>query len=75
MEMIKTDKGVFVMGDVWDYKLSKAEMAWELALRVMPGTPQVTGKWTEESYLEHAQETLKQSYDVIDAVFTADKVR
>ena len=73
--MIETNKGVFVMGDMWDYKLRKAEMAWELALRIMPKTPEPTGKWTEESYLEHAQKTIKQSHDVIDAVFTADKVK
>ena len=60
------------MGDLWDYRLSKAEMAWELALRVMPEHPQATGKWTEESYLEHAQKVIKQSHDVVDAIFTAD---
>lgn len=63
------------MGDMWDYRLQKAEMAWELALRVIPEKPQPTGKWTEEDYLKFAQEIFKQSHDVIDAIFTADKVK
>ena len=63
------------MGDIWDYKLQKAEMAWELALRIIPQEPKTTGKWTEEDYLEHAQKVIKQSHDVVDAIFTADKVK
>lgn len=61
------------MGDVWDYRLSKAEMAWELATRIIPSNPQATGKWTEESYLEHVQKTLQECQKIIDAVFTEDK--
>ena len=57
------------MGDIWDYKLCKAEMAWELALRIIPAEPRPTGKWAEENYLEHAQKMIKESHDIIDAVF------
>ena len=73
MHLINIDKGVIIMDDMWDYTLRKAEMAWELALRLIPQVPMPTGKWTEENYLEYAQKVIKQSHDVIDAVFTADK--
>ena len=61
------------MGDIWDYRLQKTEMAWELALRMIPQKPESVGKWTEDSYLEHAQKVIKQSHDLVDAIFTADK--
>ena len=75
MQVINSDKGVIVMGDMWDYKLRKAEMAWELASHIIPKSPGITGKWTEEHYLEHAQKVIKQSHDVIDAIFTADEIK
>ena len=61
------------MGDEWDYKLKKAEMAWQLATRMMPNSPDHTGKWQEQIYLKNAQEVIKQAYDIIDAIFIADK--
>ena len=57
------------MGDAWDYRLRKVEMAWELALRIIPDKPQPNGAWTEGDYLKKAQETLKEANAVIDAVF------
>jgi hypothetical protein len=75
MKLINSNEGVIVMGDIWDYKLRKVEMAWELALRIIPKSPGTTGKWTEENYLEHAQKIIKESHDVVDAIFKADKVR
>ena len=73
MKLINSDGGVIVVGDIWDYKLLKADMAWELALRVMPEGPRTTGRWTEEHYLENAQKVLEQSHGIIDAVFKADE--
>lgn len=61
------------MGDQWDYKLRKMEMAWELAVKTMPTGIQVQGKWTEGLYLKNAQEVLAKSFEIIDSVFTEDK--
>jgi hypothetical protein len=69
MKLIETDRGVVVMGDYWDYRLWKAEMAWDLAMRIIPDKTSSTGRWTEDTYLKHAQEALKQSKEVIDAIF------
>jgi len=73
MKLIETDRGIMIMGDEWDYKLRKMQMAWELALKTMPTGAQVQGKWTEALYLKNAQEVLSKSFEVVDAVFTEDK--
>ena len=57
------------MGDAWDYRLRKMDMAWQLALRMIPQEPEATGRWTAESYLECSQEILKEAFKVIDGVF------
>ena len=61
------------MGDIWDYKLRKADMIWELAKRVIPESPEPTGRWTDVHYLENAQKTLEECSKIIEAVFTKDK--
>ena len=61
------------MGDQWDYRLNKMDMAWELAVRIIPDKPTDTGRWTEKDYLKNAQEVIREAYDVVDAVFTIDK--
>ena len=61
------------MGDGWDYKLRKMDIAWELASRIIPDAAQPSGAWTTESYIGKAQETLQQAFDVVDAVFQEDK--
>jgi hypothetical protein len=58
-----------VMGDQWDYKLRKMEMAWELASRFIPEEIQNTGKWTETDYLKNAQAALREAYAVVNAIF------
>ena len=63
------------MGDVWDYKLRKMEIAWELASRVMPDKVTGTGKWADASYLENAQETIKQAFEAVSGVFVEDHPR
>ena len=73
MKLTNPDRGVIIMGDVWDYKLSKADMTWDLASRIIPEKPGATGRWTESSYLENAQKTLVECSKVIEAVFTEDK--
>lgn len=60
------------MGDIWDYKLRKMEIAWELATRVMPNSPHPQGAWTEGNYLKKAQETLQQAQEIINTVFADD---
>ena len=57
------------MGDEWDYKLRKMEMAWDLALRIIPDKPEDSGAWIRENYLARAQETLKQTNEAVNAVF------
>lgn len=57
------------MGDPWDYRLRRMEMAWELALRVIPKTPQESGAWTEDAYIARAQEVLKKAAGAVKAVF------
>lgn len=63
------------MGDVWDYKLRKMEIAWELATRVIPQDPTPTGKWVETSFMKSAQATLQEAFSIADAVFTEDSQR
>ncbi len=57
------------MTDAVDLKLWKMQMAWELAMRVIPAKPDQSGEWTKNSYLAKAQETLTKANEVIDAVF------
>jgi hypothetical protein len=47
------------------------EIAWELAMRIIPEKPEATGAWTQDAYLPKAQETLIKAQEVIDAVFQA----
>ena len=61
------------MGDVWDYKLRKMELVWDLAGRVIPASAEDTGGFTREDFLKSVQETLKEAHAVIDAVFVQDK--
>ena len=61
------------MGSEWDYKLWKAQMAWDLAMRIIPSKVEPQGSWTEENYLGNIQTVLKKAQSVVDAVFTADK--
>jgi len=70
---MNSDRGIIIMGDIWDYKLRKAEMSWELALRIIPKGVESTGKWTDSDYLKNAQKILKECHGIVDAVFTEDK--
>jgi hypothetical protein len=72
MKIIEPDKGAIVMGDKWDYKLWKAESAWDLAMRIIPKEPSDIGDWTEDSYLKKSQEILKNAQEVINAIFKED---
>ena len=58
------------MGDNWDYKLRKLEMAWELASRIMPMEARDIGEWAPDGYLKQAQQVLTGARDVVDAVFS-----
>jgi hypothetical protein len=57
------------MAEMWDYKIRKMDMAWELALRLIPKMPTDSGRWTEKDYLKNAQETLREANEAIDAIF------
>jgi hypothetical protein len=62
------------MGDIWDYKLRKMEMAWQLAMKLIPPTATAGGKWSNaDTFLENAKEVLKRAHEAIDAVFADDK--
>jgi hypothetical protein len=62
------------MGDIWEYKLRKMEIAWELASRVIPDQIAVRGKWmNEETFLQLAQQEMQKAYDAVDAIFREDK--
>ena len=69
MKITNTDRGVIVMGDVWDFDMWKAQKAWDLAMRIIPGNPLPQGPWTESGYLGKVQEELKKAYDVVNTVF------
>lgn len=73
MAIIETDKGVIVMADYLDYELKKAQMAWELALRIIPKEVAQSGRWTEHTFIASAQEVLKKAYETIDTVFVTNK--
>lgn len=57
------------MGDAWDYKLRKMEMAWELASRIIPKEPQSAGAWSGDNYLKKVQETLNEVAEIMDVAF------
>ncbi len=61
------------MGDQWDYKLRKLEMAWDLARRIMPERMISAGRWSESNYLDLAKEVLQKASEVVEVVFTEDK--
>ncbi len=63
------------MGDSIDYALWKAQKAWELAMRIIPSSPQPSGAWTESNYLKQVQEELQKSYDVVTTVFAHSKIK
>ncbi len=73
MNMILTQKGVLIMGDVWDYKLRKMDIAWELAQRTIPKTPAETGGWGEGNFLKRSEDMLKQANDIVNTIFSDDK--
>ena len=58
-----------IMGDVWDYRLRKTDIAWELASRLIPDHAQNSGPWTADVFVAKAQATIKEAYEAIDAVF------
>lgn len=55
---------------IWDYKIRKMEIAWQLASNVIPKQMAGTGRWSDGSYLKSAQETLKEAFGIVDAVFS-----
>ena len=61
------------MGDQWDYRLWKAQMAWDLAMRVIPSKPEPQGSWTDENYLGNVQKVLKDALEVVNAIFIEEK--
>ena len=69
---VKIYEGVVTVGDVWDYKLWKAEKVWDLANRIIPPHAEDSGAWTEDRYLVKVQETLKNCTEVINAIFKED---
>ena len=60
------------MGDIWDYRLRKMEIAWELAQRLIRAHPERDGAWVESQFLGKSQEVLQKSQEIVEAVFNAD---
>lgn len=61
------------MGDIWDYKLRRMEMAWELANRIAPSkTPLNMGEWNKDHYLASFQKLLEDSHGALKVVFNED---
>lgn len=59
------------MGDIWDYRLRKLEMAWELALRIIPDKPANSGAWMgEENFLTKSQEIMTKTQEIVQTVFS-----
>ena len=56
----------------WDYRIRKLEIAWELASRIIPQTPQPSGTWTEAEYIAKAQQVMKEAVEAVNAVYTDD---
>jgi hypothetical protein len=73
MKLVHTQKGDIIMGDMWDYKLRKMEITWELAQRIIPKAPTSMGGWEESRFLEKADGILKQAFDITASVFQDDK--
>jgi len=69
MQLVKTNKGVIEMADNMDYFMWKSQKAWELAHRIIPPQPSTGGAWTQEHYLEKAQQELEKAYEIINTVF------
>lgn len=61
------------MGDIWDYKLRKMDIAWELASRIIPAHPTSSGAWTNDDFVAKAQEIMKAAMTSVDTVFKEDK--
>ena len=55
---------------MWDYRMRKMDIAWELASRIIPEKPQPSGAWTEADYIAKAQKVMKEAAEAVDAVFT-----
>ena len=61
------------MGDIWDYKLRKMDIAWELASRVIPSDPEKIVGWTADNFVAKSQEVMKQAFEAVDSVFLDDR--
>ena len=58
------------MGDKWDYKLRKVEMAWEIAQKRI-GWFDVRSRPREE-YEKEVEEALQKAWDTVNSVFPAE---
>ena len=62
--------GAIVMGDIWDYRLRKLEIAWELAQRIIPAKVQESGAWMgQDNYLKKAQEVMTRTQEIVNTVY------
>jgi hypothetical protein len=56
-----------------DYKMYKANMAWEMVKRVIPEGVHVGGgenrKWDEDNYLSTVKKLLKEASSAVNAAF------
>ena len=59
-----------IMGDVWDYRLRKMEIAWELAQRIIRAHPDRDGAWVEKEFLGKSQEVLQKANEIVDTIFS-----
>lgn len=63
------------MRSMWDYRVRKMEIAWELAGNLIRAKSESSGAWPEDEYITKAQQVLRQSYEAVNAVFRWDRDR
>lgn len=61
------------MKDMWDYKLRKMDIAWEIASKLIPSEAQRSGTWTPDDFVAKAQKIMKAAMESVDAVFKEDR--
>ena len=57
------------MGDQWDYRLCKVEMAWELASKNLFERSPLKPLPAKEDYYKVVRRELQEAWDAVNSVF------
>ena len=58
------------MGNEWDYKLKKIDIAWQIADGILSKKEVPLCFWAE-----HAQKILQEARDIVENVFPSEDIR